>query len=1132
MARRPSLPRSVKPQVRRAIDALSADAGGILSDNSAATAGEEPLAPGVTGKDYVPIPGPPRNLQAFGGFSSVLLTWDPPGTSGVSHFEIFRCETDDLTLAAGRGPVGASLGYSYADTPPAGGLGESFFYWVRAVNREGKAGPFNAAAGTPVATAADPEYVLAALGNKIKALHLHQSLGERIDKIDTPTTGLLDRVSVLREQVQTPTTGLLSRVSNIQSEIETINAVLADISQTPPYDNEQTYQPGALVTFDGGLYRALVETTGNAPSSAEHWEKIGDYASLGEAVAGLAFKMDDVRTRLADTEDGLEAEIIDRETLAALINDPETGLTAAFGAIDEERGLRVSAIEAEAYERGLLASQVNDPQTGLPGAFSAIQQESQTRASQTESLAAQQQTLSAGLADTEELYELVRLGTDVLFQANRVLNYALIDEERSARATDIDAEAQARTALVAALLGDGEHPGSLALLEEALRTYADSESAVAQKVGEWIAAHGENFGLLEQKLRTYADSEGAFSEFEAALVAAHGENLSGLIDSLKTYADEDKASAEALLLLETKIDDPETGLPSRATVQQVSQAVSAGVESAKAQAVQQVETELGRDYAAVRQTMESADGLTAQWEAKGSVGELTGGIGFFNDGTDVVLGIHASKFYLADPTQDNENVLPMVYGTFELPDGTQRTGFWISGAHIVDLTAKNFVAQQIIADTVRVTAELIADQIKSGTLRGVRVISEDPGDPTTYSQLDGGELVFYRQGVLHKYLKQVLSGTALSGTQVTLTGLDRAPEVMVSLRDLTSYLPAFASQAQRWEVRHGGITDLGSGSYRFTPVAVLKLAANSSNVPIGRSQSLSGNYVASSPFWTTPANTQTITALGTVNSRRGTGQDVTWHRRQCTIRLHYRLAGSGGSYVIGATQTVDHGPNFNASNYAISAAGLAPASYEFYLSFVWSDTGQTFTSGTPGGYWERATDTRGGTGASASVFNNTTSPATDNKNIVFDGYSLPSGWELDNDNGPAITKTATYSYNLSRSSATLSGSAQAFGPGLNHTISGGTTSASASNQTATFTQTSYTTSHGIMAHTTGNSGGASNSASVSYSNLSATIKRKRWVEGVTPTTAVNDYTISHADVDLSQSEIIDNTGIVNWIAIA
>lgn len=75
------------------------------------------------------------------------------------------------------------------------------------------------------------------------------------------------------------------------AQVDALAAEIAEIVGAPDWDPLVTYAAGFLVVYDGALYRARVSTTGDQPdTSPTQWEKIGDYASVGE-VAAAALQM-------------------------------------------------------------------------------------------------------------------------------------------------------------------------------------------------------------------------------------------------------------------------------------------------------------------------------------------------------------------------------------------------------------------------------------------------------------------------------------------------------------------------------------------------------------------------------------------------------------------------------------------------------------------------------------------------------------------------------------------------------------------------------------------------------------------------------------------------------------------------
>lgn len=192
-----------------------------------------------------------------------------------------------------------------------------------------------------------------AISQWLYSSELYQRLSGAIERVDTSAQEAIVAEALARAQAITAAQGAL------QTQINSINAELATISQTPAYDAAETYAAGDLVTYEGGLYRALQETTGNAPTSATHWEKVGDYASLGEAVAAHALQLADHETRVTIAEGAITAEAEARTLLATQV------------------GANTAAIQAEAQTRttetGALSTQITTVVAQYQAADAAIE---------------------------------------------------------------------------------------------------------------------------------------------------------------------------------------------------------------------------------------------------------------------------------------------------------------------------------------------------------------------------------------------------------------------------------------------------------------------------------------------------------------------------------------------------------------------------------------------------------------------------------------------------------------------------------------------------------------------------------------------------------------------------------------
>lgn len=300
------------------------------------------------------IPPVPQNVIATALIGGVFLEWDAPYDQYSNHAytEIWRGTTNNLGDALMVGQTGTMIYVDMIDNP-----GQQYCYWIRFVSEQNVTGPYDSALGTCVIPAYDPNYLLNLLDGQLTDDQLVTALRTRIDLVDAADTvagSVAARVKASRDA--------------LQAEIDTINSTLADIEATPAFDDQVAYVVGNLVTYLGGLYRCILDTTvpSALPTNETHWEKVGDYASLGDAVSGLAADLTDVTTRVEAAEGGLTATTTKTNSLATKVMGTTEfeGLTLATvssGVLFDERQARSTADASEVTSRQALSTKV----TGL-----------------------------------------------------------------------------------------------------------------------------------------------------------------------------------------------------------------------------------------------------------------------------------------------------------------------------------------------------------------------------------------------------------------------------------------------------------------------------------------------------------------------------------------------------------------------------------------------------------------------------------------------------------------------------------------------------------------------------------------------------------------------------------------------
>lgn len=275
-----------------------------------------------------PVPPAPITLTATGLFQSVILSWNPGVVEGFAYTEIWRSDTDNRGTATFRGTSRSAV---FTDSAQEG---ETYFYWIRHVNRNDVAGPWNATAGVPATTNISAATILGAIEGSLTEVHLESSLAGRIDLIDTPTTGILDRLGITENELYNPTTGILA-----------LHESLSDVVTDP-------------LT---GLVTRAFQTDLDALSS-----------TVNNPTTGLTARALQVDLVSLETDVDGKADATAFSSLEAAVNDPATGLSTRASQSDlTNLSLDVDG-KAEASTVSQLALDVSDLDTEVGGVVTQI----------------------------------------------------------------------------------------------------------------------------------------------------------------------------------------------------------------------------------------------------------------------------------------------------------------------------------------------------------------------------------------------------------------------------------------------------------------------------------------------------------------------------------------------------------------------------------------------------------------------------------------------------------------------------------------------------------------------------------------------------------------------------------------
>lgn len=276
-------------------------------------------------------PTAPTGVIVTGGYSVIQCYWDYPSYVNHAHTEIWRYDSDSIGDAV---LVGVSPGTSFID--PVGG-GASYYYWFRHVSAAGVTGPWYSSAGELGETAPDVDLILDLLEGAISESQLVTSLADTISLITDPSSVTGSVAWHIAQEVSARNAAIAAEAAAVRSEVDAdiliLQGQISDLQAVEDYDNATAYVVGDLVKSGGYLYRCIANTTGNAPPNATYWELLGEYSSLGAAVANNTSNINQINFVDASSTSAIALAV---HTLNATVGDSGSGLFKAVADIESD----------------------------------------------------------------------------------------------------------------------------------------------------------------------------------------------------------------------------------------------------------------------------------------------------------------------------------------------------------------------------------------------------------------------------------------------------------------------------------------------------------------------------------------------------------------------------------------------------------------------------------------------------------------------------------------------------------------------------------------------------------------------------------------------------------------------------
>ncbi|HBS3261483.1 phage tail tip protein [Klebsiella pneumoniae] len=167
-------------------------------------------------------PGAPTSLTAVGDYRNVVLNWVNPDSVDLAQINVYASKTNKLDTAT---LIAQAATTTFTDA----GLGdnETWYYWIRAVNKRGMVGQPNSNLGTEATT----RDVLSFLKDKITSSELGKEL---LDEIDSKATqeavdnAIGEVQNSVNESIQQVENDLAQTSSEIKAQVDSVNQSLKE----------------------------------------------------------------------------------------------------------------------------------------------------------------------------------------------------------------------------------------------------------------------------------------------------------------------------------------------------------------------------------------------------------------------------------------------------------------------------------------------------------------------------------------------------------------------------------------------------------------------------------------------------------------------------------------------------------------------------------------------------------------------------------------------------------------------------------------------------------------------------------------------------------------------------------------
>jgi predicted nucleic acid-binding Zn-ribbon protein len=592
-------------------------------------------------------PPKPTNVTAQGGFTAIILSWDYPTYIGHAFAEVFRSETDNYGTAEKVATVAGNVHGDIVD------YDSQYYYWVRFVNVDNIAGPIHDTSGAYAETAPNISAVIKELSDELNETHLAQHLRDRIDLIDAPDTGLIDRLSEeTAERIAAISQETADRIAEILAtnyRIDANDTDILDLEQelttlTATVDNLDVEGNAAAIS---GLDTRITQNESDITAQSSALTLLeSNLSNIESDVTGNTSALSLLDTRVTSAEGSITSISTDFTTLQAGLTAVESGVTgnsSAIGLLDA----RVTATEDENVSHSSAITTLQNDLANLDVSGNAAAISSlDTRVTQNE--------------------------TDISSQSSDLVDL-------DTRVTDAQADATAAGNAASALDTRVTANESTISSHSSQLTQLNSDVSSAQADA---SAAGSAASVLDTRVTA---AEGSITSQGSAITSIEND-ISGLQSTTSAHSSAISSANSYISYLD-------------------------GQTTAQSTSISQLNTEVDGHTATLSVHASSINGLEAQWSVKAQVGDLVGGVGFYNNGSEIQFMVTANTFAVLDPEGDDIN-------PFFVQDG----GTWINTAMIRQAAIQVGQIETLTVDDISgLNADFVIANIGVGTINNAMI---------------------------------------------------------------------------------------------------------------------------------------------------------------------------------------------------------------------------------------------------------------------------------------------------------------------------------------------------------------------------------------------------------------------------